>query len=198
MKLKVGALFLIAWVVGVGFTFWSNYKFETTPGKASGFVETAPTGSDLHFAADQFNWITFIHPQCACSKATLENLRQMNNDFKNKNVKFHVVFFAPDQKNENLEKSEYVQAAEQLSHTEIYFDPKLKEFNFYDAETSGQSFLFNAERKLVFKGGITEARGHLGESLSMRRIASLVTGSSSNEKLIESPTFGCGNNLKVQ
>jgi hypothetical protein len=55
--------------------------------------------------------------------------------------------------------------------------------------TSGQAFLYDAWGHLLFSGGITAARGHIGDNMGRRSVASLVSGKPS--ALTSTPVFGC-------
>jgi hypothetical protein len=180
-----------AWLFILGLLVWKQYDYKSTPGKASLFVGRAPDSSSIKFDSKHYNFITFIHPKCSCSEATIENLTTMTRDFANKNISFHVVFYSSSELGSDLENSKYVKEVKELQNTRIYFDKKLTDFSLYDVETSGQSFLFDTEKNLIFKGGITESRGHLGETLSMRKIAGYLEGEKPNSITL-APTFGCG------
>ena len=55
--------------------------------------------------------------------------------------------------------------------------------------TSGGVVLYNARGRLLFKGGITAARGHEGDSFGQERIASLLTTGAADRAA--APVFGC-------
>jgi hypothetical protein len=59
----------------------------------------------------------------------------------------------------------------------------------FEALTSGQVVLYDGEGRLQFSGGITGARGHLGDNLGLRRVMSLLRGAEPDRT--DSPVFGC-------
>jgi len=63
------------------------------------------------------------------------------------------------------------------------------ETRLFGAETSGQAFLYAADGRLLFRGGITPARGHSGDNSGRSAIQSIVAGGRADQ--IETPVFGC-------
>lgn len=62
----------------------------------------------------------------------------------------------------------------------------------FGALTSGQVLLYDAVGDLIFRGGITSARGHEGESVGNRAVLSVALGEShSDETPQTSAVFGC-------
>jgi hypothetical protein len=56
-------------------------------------------------------------------------------------------------------------------------------------ETSGAVVLYDAAGKLAFRGGITAARGHEGDSFGRQRIMALLNGAHADRA--DAPIFGC-------
>jgi hypothetical protein len=63
----------------------------------------------------------------------------------------------------------------------------------YGAATSGQTFLYAVDGRLLFAGGITESRGHSGDNAGRSAILSLVRGPSDRPRSepIRTPVYGC-------
>ena len=59
----------------------------------------------------------------------------------------------------------------------------------FGAATSGQVLLYDPKGQLMFAGGLTPDRGHLGDSPGRQRILSLVKTGAADAK--ESLVFGC-------
>jgi hypothetical protein len=55
--------------------------------------------------------------------------------------------------------------------------------------TSGGVVLYDTRGRLLFRGGITAARGHEGDSFGQERIASLLTTGAADRA--DAPVFGC-------
>jgi hypothetical protein len=59
----------------------------------------------------------------------------------------------------------------------------------FGARTSGQVMLYGADGRLLFKGGLTAFRGHMGDSAGFQRILSLVRSGKADQAT--SAVFGC-------
>jgi hypothetical protein len=68
-------------------------------------------------------------------------------------------------------------------------DPDGAEARHFGAKTSGFTLLYSADGKLLFRGGITDGRGHSGDNIGRRAVATLLKG----ERAETSAThvFGC-------
>ena len=55
-------------------------------------------------------------------------------------------------------------------------DQANRETSLFQAAASGQTFLYDADGRLRFSGGITAARGHSGDNIGRSSIVSLVAG----------------------
>lgn len=68
-------------------------------------------------------------------------------------------------------------------------DVEGKEAARFGAETSGHVMLYDKASRLIFSGGITGARGRIGDNPGARAVIAHLMGNS-NERA-GSPTFGC-------
>lgn len=72
---------------------------------------------------------------------------------------------------------------------EIYFDFDGAEAKLFGAETSGQTYLYNKYGQIVFYGGITPSRSHMGDNRGSETIKYWLTTNSI--LLNNTSTFGC-------
>ena len=91
--------------------------------------------------------------------------------------------------------------APEWSHTDIYdqaqalpgvnveLDEGGLEANRFHAKTSGYALLYAPSGQLLFSGGITQGRGHIGDNPGRRAVAALIEGK--NPGLREFPVYGC-------
>jgi len=59
----------------------------------------------------------------------------------------------------------------------------------FGARTSGQAFLYDANGRLLFEGGLTSSRGHEGENVGASSVVALVGRGAPNTA--RTPVFGC-------
>jgi hypothetical protein len=59
----------------------------------------------------------------------------------------------------------------------------------FGVAVSGQTLLYDAAGRLIFSGGITDARGHSGDNAGRGALVSLLNGRAST--VTRTPVFGC-------
>jgi hypothetical protein len=59
----------------------------------------------------------------------------------------------------------------------------------FRAAVSGLTLLYDAQGQLRFAGGITQSRGHEGDSFGGRRILAVLAGEAADRQ--DAPVFGC-------
>lgn len=103
-----------------------------------------------------------------------------------KNIAIKIVFSGPGANPGS--KAENILLAEQLKDEQIEYTTEAEAVNRYGARTSGQTFIYNAAGKLVFSGGITDARGTAGDSIGLKAIEAVSRGQSCPPG---APVYGC-------
>ena len=107
---------------------------------------------------------------------------------KNK-VKTYVLFFKPADQAEDWANEVLLKKAQAIPGIEAVLDIGGFEADQFDARTSGQVTLFNSAGVLMFRGGITPGRGHMGDGEGRAAIlAFFETGAIHQEA---TPIFGC-------
>jgi hypothetical protein len=64
-----------------------------------------------------------------------------------------------------------------------------REAGLFHAETSGQTFLYAPDGRLLFSGGTTGARGHAGDNAGRATLLALLTSGTAARSA--TPVFGC-------
>jgi hypothetical protein len=160
------------------------WRYKSTPGSTSTAPQTWPAGSGLERATDRQGLLVFAHPRCACTVATLSELEGLVAEVGDR-VAVTVVLL----QTAGIEAGGPLAArAQAIPGVRVVLDPDGAEARRFGALTSGQVMLFDRRGRLAFAGGITDARGHEGESAGRRRIAALVR---SQPAPSSSPVFGC-------
>jgi hypothetical protein len=101
----------------------------------------------------------------------------------------YVLFLRPAGFSENWEKTDLWQSAASIPGVKAVTDDEGAEARRFHATTSGQTVLYDAEGRLIFRGGITVSRGHAGDNTGRSAIVSLVNAGVAEQA--ETPVFGC-------
>jgi len=130
----------------------------------------------------------FLHPECPCSEATVEELARISERCEG-GLKIVGVFSdystlpRPPAQSRMWNKVESILGARSL----LDEDAGLR--HSFHAATSGECFLLGPDARVIYHGGITSARGHSGPSTGGDAIISFFnTGIIST---VTAPVFGC-------
>lgn len=177
------------WVLLVGFAYFSLLAYSTERGEQAKLSQTNwPASSRLEHDSKKFTLVTFIHPHCPCSRASLHELcKIMSRAYKNINCQ--VVFLKPEEFESGWEKTDLFQTAKTIPGVKCLIDKNGDEAMNFSARTSGQVFMYDSKGKLVYSGGITGSRGHEGDNPGQLSIEALAMNKESKNSC--SPVFGC-------
>jgi hypothetical protein len=101
----------------------------------------------------------------------------------------YVLFLKPGQTGSVWEDTDLRRSAAAIPSVTVLSDVDGMEAHRFGAETSGHTLLFGPNGRLLFSGGITEFRGHIGDNIGKRAIESLVTGHAPARTITS--VFGC-------
>jgi hypothetical protein len=178
----------LAWMaaVGVGFTMLMNYSVE--PG-APALAPSQWSSSRIAAPHGQYLLVMTIHPHCPCTRASVTELNNLMGLLRGTNVKGYVLAVKPSEFQDEWARTESFRNASRIPGIEVLVDVDGAESSRLGARTSGQVLLYGPGGGLLFAGGLTPDRGHLGDSPGRHRIVSLVkTGTAdANDSLV----FGC-------
>lgn len=173
----VGLLTLVGlWLGGIaaGFALWEQY--DATPGPA------APAAAADPRPRGRWALAVFVHPQCPCSRAGLAELADVLRAAPEPvDVTVHVV---PPRTAAPLEWD----ASAAPPGAAVRFDDSGAEARRAGATTSGHAVLTDPAGRVVFRGGLTRARGRAGESPGGRAVLAALAG---RPGPADAPVFGC-------
>jgi hypothetical protein len=104
-------------------------------------------------------------------------------------LRVYVLAVVPEGATDGWEKTPLLGQASEIPGARVITDRGGLEATRFGAQTSGQTSLYAADGHLIFRGGITGARGHEGDNAGEDAIVAAAAGD--RPALGESPVFGC-------
>ena len=178
----------VLWLGAVGCGISMLWKYALTPGRASSPLSEWPVESKLQLAKDRSTLLVFVHPQCPCTRATIQELAVVMASCPGA-VEAQVVIYKPIDSESTWEQTDLCRDAGEIPGVTVISDLGAAEAQQFSVTTSGHALLYSREGKLLFGGGITSSRGHEGENAGRAAIISLLTGGTAEQ--LKTPVYGC-------
>jgi len=187
------AVACLLWIFSIGLGLYFLMDHETTPGKPP---ESAPVkfpkDTKLKLSSDKDTLVMFVHPQCPCTKASLDQLALLSN---RKNLDIDLVCFKPNVMPQGWNENWSLDDWTKQKSVRVLVDLDGAEAKLFDAKTSGQTYLFNQNGNLIFQGGITAARGVTGDNAGFNDLSKVLdrdkTAEAHDGEMKKSLVFGC-------
>ena len=177
----------IIWVIAVGAGVRVLWSYEMAPGRSA----IAPTRwpGQSHVPRPQHpTLVVTLHPRCPCSYATLEELDVLLTRVQNR-LSAVVLFAVPPGLPGDPETSDLWRRAARIRNVTLVRDNGGREARRFGVETSGTSLLYGTTGELLFSGGITASRGHVGDNAGVETIVRRVLDEPTSGG--DTPVFGC-------
>src|ERR1043165_3797805 len=129
---------MLAWIAALGAGTWSMLQYEMTPGEAAGVEKSWPIDSAVQLDRSLPTLVTFIHPRCPCSRATLEELALIMTHSEGK-VALTVVFLKPTQFSAGWEQTDLWNTATSIPGAMVVSDEAGAETARFRASISGET-----------------------------------------------------------
>ena len=186
MLILAGAGLWIA-VAGWGMKGLTDYSFA--PGEPAVAPRRWPAESSLPFAPGKFTFVAALHPECPCSRATVAQLEHIL-DRTSGRLSVVVLF---DARNTELSESDSALLARvrAMPDVRIINDGDGAEMDRFQFRTSGEIRLYQPDGTLVFEGGITASRGHVGDNPGQTAVVAAIQRGASAATPVRTPVFGC-------
>lgn len=178
----------LLWLFGLGVGFQKIFQYSMTPGGSASAPNRWPLSSQIARTPGRATLLLFAHPRCPCSQASVGELERLMTRFRDK-ATVHVLFYLPEKQETNWAHESLWRKAEAIPGVQAVLDPQGTEAAKFGALTSGQVMLYDPAGHLVFSGGITPQRGHMGDSAG--RAAILGFFESGRVEVATAPVFGC-------
>lgn len=176
------------WALVCGIGFLALLESKAVPGDPGRPPSDWPAGTGLGLDPNRPTVILFAHPQCPCTRATIEELARVLARCPGR-ATVHVAFCRPAGVPPGWEHTDLWRLAEALPDARVAGDPDRSEAARFGARTSGHVVAYTAEGRLRFRGGITALRGHAGDNEGADALVALLMGEVTG--LRETPVFGC-------
>lgn len=192
----IPAVLAVAWVLAVGAGMGILLRYESRPGApASPRSERWPEQSALRRAPGRATLVMVAHPRCPCTRASLAELARLMIRCGDR-VSAHVLFVLPPGKGAAWGRTDLWRSARAIPGVDARLDPGgIEARRCFGAATSGQTFLYHENGRLLFRGGITAARGHEGDNAGSDAVAALVRDAGAHRATgaapASTPVFGC-------
>jgi hypothetical protein len=148
-------------------------EYESTPGATGVSPEQWPRESRIVRDSGRSSLVMLVHPECSCTRASLDELRNIMN-MSHGAVSAWVIVVRPTGTDQGREQSSTWSQAQAIPNVTVFPDDQGIEAAHFGALTSGYVVLYDRSGRLLFTGGITGARGHEGDNVGRRRILGLL------------------------
>jgi hypothetical protein len=185
-KLRHAAVVAWASLIGLGMGWMERY--ENTPGPVSASARQWPKESRLTLSSDRLTVIVFAHPRCPCTSATLSELAQLLAR-ESARVQATLVSTVPESQLHAWAQTRLLSEAVRVPGLRIETDVDGVEARRFGSTTSGYVVAYSPDGRLRFAGGITAARGEIGDNYglsALEKAAAVVSADYST-----TPVFGC-------
>ena len=176
------------WLCGVASGLYVLWAYENKPGAAAIAPRSWPSDSALRRSADAPTLVFVAHPQCTCTRASLDELEEILARAKS-HPKTYVLFLKPSTTDASWEQTDLWKRASAMRNVTVVRDDEGVEARRFGVETSGQTFLYDTDGALTFSGGITGSRGHAGENAGELSLVALLSNSQPQKR--GTSVFGC-------
>jgi hypothetical protein len=181
-------LFCATWVAALAFGARVLLKYETTAGTVGTVSATWPADSIVPAPTDKATLVMLAHPHCPCTKASVAELAEIM-AHANGHARAYVLFVKPKGASLDWDDTDLRRDAAAIPGVTVVTDEDGREAKRFGAETSGHTLVFDKSGKLLFSGGITASRGHIGNNPG----AEAVVAAANAQKIAQpkTPVFGC-------
>ena len=164
----------IAWaaLVACGSAKLLNYDF--TPGAAGTPTRSWPADCGIRPDGDSARLVMIAHPHCPCTRASIAEVAHIMARAQ-KPVVAYVLFYRPREFPQGWERTDLWRSAAAIPGVTALADPEGREAQRFGAVTSGHVLLYDRTGQLMFTGGITGSRGHVGDNAGCDRVIRLLT-----------------------
>lgn len=178
---------LVAWLglLGTGgVVLWRHVALAGDPGAPPPLRPAAFTPSD-----GKPLLVLFLHPRCPCSRATISELARLSERAGGR-LAVRAFVYRPSDAGGGWDEAGVREALATIPSVTTVSDSDGAAARRFGALTSGQAYLYAVDGRLLFSGGLTGGRGHVGPNAGASAVAALLD-SAVAAGVISTPVFGC-------
>ena len=179
----------VIWGLTVGIGFLALQIHGASPGQSGSAVEHWPDQSRIPLTGGRPTLVVAAHPLCPCTRASVAELTRVLTRCEGQ-VEVYILIFVPERAGHGWRPTDGLRRLGTMPGVHLIDDPGGEEAARFGAQTSGLVALYAQDGRLLFRGGITAARGHEGDNEGRRALLGLIQGNSSSYPR-ETPVFGC-------
>ena len=179
----------LLWLAGVGYGLWVLWAYDNRPGVAATAPGRWPAQTSLTQSRNGSTLVLVAHPQCTCTRASLDELAEILARAAASRPKTYVLFLKPSNLEDGWEQTDLWRRAAALPDVTVVRDVDGAEARRFGVETSGQTLVYDARGALIYSGGITGSRGHAGENAGELALVALLTRGGADRNTAN--VFGC-------
>jgi hypothetical protein len=178
---------VVIWMAAVAAGLGLLYGYAATSGSAGICPQTWPDGGTVVADSTRANLVMLVHPRCPFSRASLAQLERIMSVCR-PHLAANILFLEPRVPAPLWRETELWRRAVAIPGTRCIPDPGGVEARRFGAMTSGHVLVYDRSGKLLFSGGITEARGHDGDNAGSDAAIGLLRGRPGGARTV---VFGC-------
>jgi hypothetical protein len=182
----VGAI--VFWGACVGSGMAGLARYSSTEGAAGAPPQRWPASAAVAPSSDRVTLLMFAHPRCPCTRASLGELAELMARTGDR-VDAHVLFVRPEGAGDDWDDSDLEAQAAAIPGVKVSVDGEARQAELFRSTTSGHVLVYGADGALLFSGGITAARGHMGDNLGVEAVRALARGAVA--AVARTSVFGC-------
>lgn len=170
-------------------------RYSSIPGQ-SGSIPWQLTANPSRPSGAALKVQLFVHPQCACTAATLDQLQGVLSSLPVKReIPVEIFVFAPESEPESWHETPLVKQCQLLPGATVILDRNGAQAKSLGVATSGHVLVWDGEQNRKFSGGITPSRGHRGPCQGLDAFQAALEGH--GDVAYNSAPFGCSIQLQV-
>ncbi len=163
-------------------------SYAAKPGAKGAPQDVWPRESALALDAERPTLVVFVHPHCPCSQASVSELERLAARTQ-RAARMYAVAVTAKGLPDNWKESALVTRLRQIPEAEFRVDDSGVEARRFGAETSGAVYLFGADGRRLFEGGVTAARAHEGDNAGLLAVEDVLNGRVPRTR--ETAVYGC-------